>query len=161
VSTDFSATEWVTFDVGGETLADAAAAIDHMPEAGLTEWWPHYDSQLDEHGHVTDVTLTIATRVTLPVWTGSQAASGAEQREWERFSAALLAHEQGHLDIVVSHFDGLDQHMIGQPHAHADGIYQHAWHTAQEASNAYDHQTGHGRHTGTVIDMSVVPVTSP
>jgi predicted secreted Zn-dependent protease len=160
MSTDFGATEWPTYDVSGATLADAAAAIAHLPEAGQTEWWPTYNYQTDEHGHVSDVTLTIATRVTLPTWSGYQSASGAEQQEWDRFAAALLAHEQGHLDIVVSHFNGLDQHMIGVAHDHARAVFQQAQHNAQAASNAYDAQTSHGQHTGTIIDISVVPVTT-
>jgi predicted secreted Zn-dependent protease len=161
VSIDFSATEWVSYDVAGTTLADAAAAIAHLPEAGQTEWWPHYDFQTDEHGHVTDVTLAVATRVTLPNWSGHQSASAAEQREWDRFAAALQAHEQGHLELVVSHLNGLDQQMLGVPHDHAQGIYHHAQQQLQAASDAYDQQTNHGQSTGTVIDLSVVPVASP
>jgi len=161
VSIDFSATEWVSFDVAGATLADAASAIAHLPEAGQTEWWPRYDFQTDEHGHVSDVTLTVATRVTLPSWSGHQSASGGEQREWDRFAAALQAHEQGHLELVVSHLNELDQHMLGVSHDHAQNIFHQALQQLHAASEAYDQQTNHGQNTGTVIDLSVVPVASP
>jgi predicted secreted Zn-dependent protease len=161
VSTDFGSTDWASYDVGGATLADAASAIAHLPEAGQTEWWPQYGYQTDEHGHLSEVTLTIPTRVTLPRWTDYHGSSAAEQREWDRFAAALLAHEQGHLDLVVSHLNGLDQHMLGVSHDHAQGVFHQAQQNLQAASDAYDHQTNHGQNTGTVIDLSVVPVASP
>jgi predicted secreted Zn-dependent protease len=155
VATDFSATDWVSYDVGGTTLGDAAAAIAHLPEAGQTEWSPHYEFQTDERGHVSEVALTVATRVTLPAWSGYQSASGAEQHEWDRFAAALQAHEQGHLDLVASHLNGLDQHMLGVSHDHAQSIYHQALQQLQAACDAYDHQTNHGQSAGTVIDLSV------
>jgi len=160
VSSDFTATEWVSSDVAAATLADAAAAIAHLPEAGATQYCSQYQVQTTE-GHVTEVTLTVATRVTLPDWSGRQSASAPEQREWDRFAAALLAHEQGHLDLIVSYLNGLDQQMIGVSQDHAAAIYHQARQQLDAASDAYDQQTNHGLSTGTVIDLSAIQIPAP
>jgi predicted secreted Zn-dependent protease len=43
----------------------------------------------------------VKTRITMPHWPGYDSAPDADQREWDRFLAALKAHEQGHVDLVL------------------------------------------------------------
>lgn len=158
MSTTFHSTDWSYYDVSGATIADAAAAIAHLPEAGSAEWHPEYHYQANEHGVITEVTVTVGTTVTLPNWTGYSSASSAEQAEWTRFIHALTAHEQGHLQLAVDHLTDIDQRMTGvSPDAAA-----HTWTSAlgdlQRASDSYDSQNDHGRSAGTIIDLDVVPV---
>ena len=155
MATEFSATDWQYYDVSATTLRDAASAIAHLPEAGSTEWFPAFSYESDEHGNVSSATVTVATRVTLPNWSGVSSAGQAEQDEWNRFLAALVAHENGHLELVTAHFTDVDQHMIGGAPHHAQSVFDHALHSLHAASQAYDSQTDHGRHAGTIIDVDV------
>jgi predicted secreted Zn-dependent protease len=157
MATDFSSTDWSYYDVGGSTLRDAASAIAHLPEAGTAEWFPNFSYETDQHGNVTSVTVTVGTRVTLPNWSGYSGACQAEKDEWDRFCAALVAHENGHLELVTTHLTGIDQKMTGGSTHHAQSAFDHALHDLHAASKAYDGQTDHGRNTGTIIDTSASP----
>jgi predicted secreted Zn-dependent protease len=157
MGTDFSSTDWQYYDVGGSTLTDAASSIEHLPEAGTAEWFPQFSYEADEHGKVTSVSITVGTRVTLPDWSGYSGACQAEKDEWDRFRAALMAHENGHLELVTTHLSGLDQHMTGGSAQDAQSAFEHALNNLKSASQSYDSQTNHGRSTGTIIDVSVSP----
>jgi predicted secreted Zn-dependent protease len=156
MSIDYSSTDWHYYDVGGATLADVVAAIESYPEAGSAEWWPRY-SVATEDGNVTEATITIDTRITLPNWTDRDAASSAEQAEWDRFLQALTEHENGHIHILVTQFTDIDTQMVGKSEHDAKDVFDGAVTQLQQATNDYDSSTDHGRLTGTVVDLSVCP----
>jgi predicted secreted Zn-dependent protease len=155
MAVEYSDIEWVAYDVDGTTLADVVANIAHLPEAGTAEWHPQYDYQADEHGVVSDVTINVGWKITMPNWTGRDSASQPAQDEWDRFWSVLETHERGHLELVDTALSTLDQQMIGKSVTAA----QHAWNAAlaklQQDSNAYDTANDHGRKAGTIIDLSV------
>src|SRR5690348_8843352 len=118
MGTRFPETEWVTYDVAAESLADAASAVSRLPEAATTEWFPHFRSTT-VGGRLAEVDVEVPTRVTMPRWTGYADASPDERHEWDRFCAALHAHEQGHLDLVREHLQEVETQLAGQTPARA------------------------------------------
>lgn len=108
------------YDVHGDTLREVGEWMDrHGPAGadgrrfhGYTEWavsW-RYRYRPGRTGCAvsaleTDLTVTIR----LPRWHPGEDASPAAIREWERYSAALRAHEAGHADIGVSAAEAIRQ----------------------------------------------------
>jgi predicted secreted Zn-dependent protease len=156
MSLDFSDTEWVSAPVGGTTLAAVAATVSQMQEAAKTEWFPRYVSETTG-GLISSVTVTVKTRVTMPDWSGYATVSQAEKDEWDRFCAALRAHEQGHIQLVLDNLSGIDEQLVGKSASDAAQAWSDALAGLKSASDAYDDSTDHGRNQGTTIDISVSP----
>jgi predicted secreted Zn-dependent protease len=156
MSLDFSDTEWVSAPAAGTTLAAVAATITAMPEAATTKSFPRY--AYETTGDViSSVTVTVRTRVTMPDWSGYATASQAEKDEWDRFCAALRAHEQGHIQLVLDNLAGIDGQLVGKSVSDAAQAWNDALVGLKSASDAYDQSTDHGRNQGTTIDISVSP----
>jgi predicted secreted Zn-dependent protease len=153
MSVEFSDTERGFYDVDADSLAAAAEAISQMAEAAETEWFPRYEYQTMGHA-LSSAAVSVRTRITLPRWTGYRSAAKAEQDEWRRFCAALEAHEEGHIELVVRHFSDLDERLVGQSVAAAQRVWERALAALESASQAYDRETDHGRKRGTIIDVS-------
>lgn len=151
--TTFNAAARESYDVWGSTLQEVVDAISQYPEAGAAEWFPAYNVECDDSGTVVRATVTVDQRITMPNWVDYPNASDAAKAEWDRFSAALEAHEQGHLDIVRQQLEGLDEQLVGLTPADAEAAFQAAVAQLQQASNDYDTSTDHGRSTGTVVDL--------
>jgi predicted secreted Zn-dependent protease len=149
---DFVDTERASSDVHGGSLAAVASVISQLDEAGKTEWSPTY---VMTDGNPPDVTVTVKTKITMPRWPEYGTACQAEKDEWDRFFAALEAHEQGHVDLVRQHLGGIDEQMAGQSSDGAKQLWVSALQDLQSASDNYDVDTDHGRNQGTVIDVSV------
>lgn len=97
-----------------------------MAEAAETEWFPHLLSSATRH----------------PSFSG-------------RFCAALEAHEEGHVELVVQQLSGLDERLVGQSVGAAQRVWKQALAAVEAASETYDRETDHGRKRGTIIDVSV------
>jgi Bacterial protein of unknown function (DUF922) len=152
----FNDTEQVCSDVHGTTLVAVATLISQMDEAGKAEWFPTYTLTADDPP---TVSVTVNTRITMPRWVEYGSASQPEKDEWDRFIAALEAHEQGHIDIVKQQLSGIDEQMAGPSPDAAKQIWQNALSDLQSASDNYDAQSDHGRNQGTIIDLSAVTQT--
>src|SRR6266508_1099607 len=148
--TEIHQPERVTDDVSAPTLTAAAEVIAQMDEAGKAEWWPNlaYDT---DGAVVTRATVTVTTRITMPRWPEYTTAAQACKDEWDRFWVALDRHEQGHIQLVHQHLDGVHRQLKGQPAAEAQQIWSAATAALDTASAAYDSQTDHGRNQGTTI----------
>ena len=145
--------EWVSYTVSGTTLQDVVDAVSHLPEAGSAEWFPDYSYEADASGTVSDATVHVGWKITLPQWDGYDSATPTAQAEWDRFLAALEAHERGHLDLVDQQLRDLDTKMIGHSVHDAQQAFNTALAALQTASNTYDAGNDHGRNAGTVIDV--------
>lgn len=148
-------TDVITYDLPGARLLDVATLVAQAAETGTTRWTPRYSYTTTGAG-ISDAVVTVGTRITVPRWTGYAGAIEAEQREWDRFSEALLAHERGHVALVTEHLCNIDQRMIGETEQGARAIWQDALDSLRAASDAYDVETDHGRNNGTIIDVDVV-----
>lgn len=150
---EYSDIEWVSYSVSGATLADVVAAVSAQPEAGSAEWHPDYSYEADDSGTVTDATVHIGWKITMPQWDGYDSATDSQKAEWDRFWSALETHERGHLDLVDQYLRDIDQQMIGQPVAAAQKVWSDALTSLQSGSDSYDSQNDHGRNQGTNIDV--------
>jgi predicted secreted Zn-dependent protease len=158
-----------TYDVDAETLEDFEKAISKRKEAGDTDWTPVYNYD-QEDGKVTNVTVTVTIKVTMPNWPGAAKLKGKAKAEWDRFYKALEAHEQGHVKIAQEQFKGLAEKMLGKKEADAKKEFEKAKKAAKDASDKYDKSNDHGRKQGTIIDVdagkdekksSTAPSTEP
>jgi predicted secreted Zn-dependent protease len=154
MSTRFPETEWTTYDVDAESLAEAASALMRLPEAAATEWFPHFTSTT-AGGRLAQVDVEVPTRVTMPRWTGYARASAAEREEWDRFCLALRAHEQRHLDLVREHLKDAAAQLVGLTPARAAVTWTRVLDALEAASRALDRSSDHGRAAGTILDVAV------
>jgi len=83
------------FTVSG-TLREAANAVAARPEAGATITAP---DMVTGDGWPSHVQVTVTQVVELPEWDGKAAATQGQRNEWDRFKAAITAHENGHVAI--------------------------------------------------------------
>ena len=153
MAVNFSDTERAYSDVHGNTLAAVASIIAQQDEAGKAEWFPTYTLSGDDPP---SATVTVKTKITMPRWREYGSASQAEKDEWDRFFAALLAHEQGHIDLVTQRLSGIDEQMAGQSPGAAQQIWASALSDLQSVSDSYDVDSDHGRNQGTIIDLSAL-----
>jgi len=153
LTTDFQPTDWTSYEVPEPTLEEAARAVIGRGEGGCT--WHGAAYALEGDAVVTAAAVTVQTRVTLPEWSGYAGAPAAAQREWDRFRRALMDHEYGHLDLVISHLTDLDRRLVGGSHSNAEAIFQRALRDLAAAEAEFDARTDHGRNAGTVIDVSI------
>jgi predicted secreted Zn-dependent protease len=150
---------WSTWDLHASDLAGVVSAIEGMPEAGNTDWsHSAYTSHHGDSGAVESVDVTVEISVSLPHWVERDSAPHAEQLEFDRATAALHTHEQGHVDLVHTYLEHIDTHMVGGPESHAAQVWSETFHNLQAASDHYDAGNGHGVSEGTTI---TVPVATP
>jgi len=144
---------WSTHDVHGRTLEEVAGHIQQMTEAGQTHWTPRYHVQEWEGQTMKRVQVDVYVEVTMPHWTEYSAATAAEQAEWDRFVEALRAHEQGHIDLVVTYTENADVMLEGLDEHAAAARWQENLYALQQASDQYDTGNDHGRNAGTTIEV--------
>lgn len=101
------------YDISGATLAElnmAARRAGPVSQAtgarvwGMCTWqitWQYSTAGGQGKCAVDKFSIKLSSVLDLPRWTNRDAASGALQAEWERFSAALRRHEDGHKDNGV------------------------------------------------------------
>lgn len=154
MSVQFLDTEQVSYAVNADTLTAAAELISQKAEAGKAEWFPRYDYETTG-SEISNATITVRTRTTMPQWSRYSSASQAEKDEWDRFFASLQAHEQGHIELVMRHLDHVDEQLVGKSVDGAAEAWQSTLDALLSASREYDSQTDHGRSQGATIDISV------
>jgi Bacterial protein of unknown function (DUF922) len=100
--------------VGGTTLAQAAAALNRLPEWG--EGGGQIRADRIAPGNSTNLTVKLHANLIrrMPTWTGYAKASDAARAEWDRMSGKLGAHEDRHVAIAVEEADQLAQDLIGK-----------------------------------------------
>jgi predicted secreted Zn-dependent protease len=142
---------WSTYEVPGHTLEEAARHIEQAAEAGHTHWMPQYHVQEWEGQTIKRVQVDVYVEISMPHWSGYDAATPAEKAEWDRFYAALQTHEQGHIDLVRSYTENADVMMEGLDEHGAAQKWQENLQALQQASDQYDTGNDHGRNAGTTI----------
>jgi predicted secreted Zn-dependent protease len=152
MGTTYSGPTQRTYTVSG-SLSDAVDAIVQREEAGKTTWQVSYTYQPGDDGNIASVEFTCAFAIEMPVWSGYSSATPEEQAEWDRFYAALDAHEQGHVQIAQYIMDTADPFFVGSPTSDADRIFQELLTTLQSQSDAFDTDTNHGINTGCTITV--------
>ncbi len=140
--------------VAATSLADVATALAARPEAGHVAW--SADMRFGASaGAIDAVEVSVTIDLEMPDWTPPPTMLPRARAEWHRWYAALLAHEQGHIDLVHAHFDGLAPRIIGRSPREGDRTFRAAKGALGRASTAYDRRTSHGRRQGTIMDVSI------
>jgi hypothetical protein len=143
-----------SYGVTGTTLRDVATAIGGRAEAGRVRWRTSLSFSAPR-GRIESVRVTANVTLEMPAWTPPPAMLPRARAEWHRWYSALLAHEQGHIDLVHAHLDGLAAAMLGRRPARGRAMFRAAQSTLARESRRYDASTDHGRSSGTVMDVSI------
>ncbi len=143
-----------SYAVSALSLADVAAQMSARDEAGHVGWSLDMNFTAPK-GPVETVTLTAAITLEMPAWTPPATMLPKARAEWNRWYAALMAHEQGHIDLVHAKFDGLAAKMVGQSPTKANQMFAAARRSLTTASAAYDTKTNHGMNTGTIMNVTI------
>lgn len=139
------------FPVTG-TLRQVAGELAARGEAGsVTSQVTDAAYVATEAGRLRIVAITVNETLLMPVWTNRDERPPAEQREWDRFYAALLAHEQEHIDIDREVFANLHRRCLRETITRMNELIDEAVALADEHNRAFDTATAHGRNTGTSI----------
>ncbi len=150
-----------TYSVSG-TLLEAANTLAARTEAGsTTSQFSDIAYTTTESGRVVTANITVTETISLPVWSGYAAASAAEKAEWDRFHAALAAHEQHHVQIDRTAYTNIHAKLVGKSQTRADEIIDQTETATTALNDAYDTQTAHGRNAGTTINPPTSSSASP
>jgi len=147
-----------SYTVSG-SLRQAAEAVGARKEAGATLTTPDLVAA-DNGRRMTQAQVTVTQVVELPEWDGKASATQNQRAEWDRFKAAITAHEAGHVGTDVKAFAGahtkiLARKTIAESNTEFDTIV-----TQADTDNAtFDTSTDHGRNAGTKINPNIDEVT--
>jgi predicted secreted Zn-dependent protease len=153
--TVFEKIKWKTYKVDARTLAKAAKMMGERNEAGETTWNFPADWETDADGKIIKATVNVRITVTMPGWPGLKNQSKAVRKEWRRFWKALREHELGHVNIAKEKLKNFADNLQGLTEEEAKNILKHKKKELQDASDAYDAKTDHGRKEGTEINVDV------
>ncbi len=143
-----------SYPLTATSLNDVAPLISGPGEAGKTTWGPHLDYRTTG-SRMTSVKITAWINVEMPAWTPPPSMLPKAKAEWNRWYAALLAHEAAHVQLVHDKLDGLATRMIGMTERAGKNLYESKKTELDAASKAFDARTGGGTKTGTIIDPTI------
>lgn len=152
------------FDVHGKTWHEIRASLDEngpVDSAGVrryasTKWGIRWGWAAPKHGKVDPRTVRADATVEISMPRLSESEVSSEiRREWNRFAAKMLTHEQNHLAHVAVHANEVEASIL----ASADGRGRINPIAANAAANKivrkirrlderYDLETVHGRNEG-------------
>ena len=138
------------------SLAQVAASLEARGEAGsVTSHIEdiYYEPETEDPVKLAHITVNETRQ--LPQWTDKSKAPLPEQAEWDRFFAAITAHEAEHLAIDKRFLTNLHKKCVKRTHADADAAIDKAEADAQVANDEFDAKTDRGRAAGTVINTNV------
>jgi predicted secreted Zn-dependent protease len=143
-----------TYTIEG-TLADVVATLEAQKEAGETTWPCDLTASQADDGTISSATIDCTINITMPVWSGYASAPAADRAEWDRFYAALEAHEQGHVEIVHAWLDNAAYAWFeGKAFDDRQSIMDSLMANVQYQSDAYDASNGHGINEGCTITVT-------
>jgi hypothetical protein len=143
-----------SYGVAAVSLNDFATQVSGRDEAGHADWKELWNYRTTGN-RITSVIVTVAIDVEMPNWAPPPSMRPRARAEWDRWYAALLAHEQGHVKLVHDKFDGLASRILGKTVRAGGDTFNTAKAELRAASRAYDGRTAHGLRTGTIIDTSI------
>ena len=144
-----------TYAFAGQTLEEISGEVSGRGEAGKVQWSPTMSGQLGPGNKLVDVTVEVNLTLEMPDSAPPAGLGPKAKAEFERWYKALQAHEQGHIDLVVKHFDGLAKRMIGMKGDKAQKLLETTKAALDAESKTYDTSTGNGTKTGTIIDFGI------
>lgn len=151
-----------SYSVSG-SLRTVATAIAARPEAGSVTvspaWQPQTWTPDGGTEEVISAQVTVGQVVELPVWSDKSSATQNQQKEWDRFHAAITTHEAGHVAKDVAAFKGVHTKMLKKTEADADTELDTVIAKAKTDNKDYDTATASGINQGTGINPNIDEVT--
>jgi predicted secreted Zn-dependent protease len=150
------------YNIDGSTVADLRNQINSLGEkakdgkryAGFTYWNIKWRYQYRSNGHlcsISSVSVTIKIRYVYPKWSGRDFGRGELRIEWDRYIAALEAHERGHRDIAVAAAARIESAIAGmiRTNCHelgreANALGERILDDCRKRQEDYDAVTNHG-----------------
>ena len=156
------------YDISGATLAElnmAARRAGPVSQAtgarvwGMCTWqitWQYSTTGGPGKCAIDQFSIKLSSILDLPRWTNRDVASGALNAEWERFSAALRQHEDGHKDNGVRAANDLAGRLRSLPPEKActdldtkiRALGERLMAEYRLLDQSYDRATGHGTTQG-------------
>jgi len=147
-----------SYTVSG-TLRQAAESVAARPEAGQTLTSPVLN-MAPPGKWPTHVQVIVGQAVQLPEWDGKASATQNQRNEWDRFKAAITAHEAGHVSTDVKAFANAHVKIRAQPtRAKGSEEFDTIGTQADTDNDSFDARTDHGRNAGTNINPNIDEVT--
>ncbi len=147
----------VSRNLTGTTLADVADATEDADEVGSANF--RFDlSYSHANGLITNVDLTMELTIALPVWDNYANRPQGEKDEWDRFLRALRVHEDGHIAIYQREAPTTYDRLRAARPATINNVLAAETTRIRRLSDAYDHQTDHGRRQQTSHGTTVIQV---
>ncbi len=151
-----------SFSVSG-TLRQVATALEARTEAGATITSSALDSETyePENGteRITAARFTVNQKVELPAWSDKGAATKNQQAEWDRFSAAIKSHEDGHVATDKKSYANAHTKILGKTPTDGNTTWGNLDTQAKTDNDAFDAANDHGRSAGTAINANIDEVT--
>jgi uncharacterized protein DUF4157/CDI toxin RNase A-like protein/uncharacterized protein DUF922 len=134
------------------TLA-ALDAILPSDEVGALDFAVSVSSSGDP---ITSARLDVTQVMTMPRWTEYSSQCQPVKQAWDRFYAALLNHENGHVTRDNQQFAGKHTRFVGHVQSDTQTVTDQVKAEVQAVQDAYDTATDHGRTQTppTVLDTS-------
>lgn len=149
-------TTFTSYDVTTPNLAGVVTIISGRAEAGECTWAIGYGYEsVGRDGKPRGLTVDASINIQMPNWVGRDAARGVERAEWDRFRAALRAHEDGHDSRARVGMQALHDKLADTKVGKLAAVFAAEKRRIQRESNAYDHATTHGQRPppGTIITV--------
>ncbi len=147
-----------TYKITGDTIADVGSGLSaHMATHGeAAHVAPHTRPdgtvpgidvafEFSADGKVARATVTLELDRVLPEWTkASTTTCTCWKQEWDRFDAAIRAHEQEHVNIFTRFLTGLHLKFVGKTQAEADAVLDKEFKATEQAQADFDTRTTNG-----------------
>ncbi len=144
-----------TYSVSGDFLSVANQLAARTEAGSVTSQFSDIAYTPTPSGRVKYANVTVTETVSLPTWADRSKGSPAEQAEWDRFLAALRAHEQQHVAIDQAAYANIHTRLVGLTEAAADARIDQIENAATATNAEFDANTDHGRNAGTTINANV------
>ena len=152
--------QFLHYDVGGTSAREIRRAINAARQAGLgtnapydasTSWRFKWQWPVDRKTGTCDLAntaVTFSAKVRLPRLADPERLGSAVRARWDRYYAALLAHEAGHARYPYAHRGELLAAIKGSDCAHASEAAKAVLARFTDRDHAYDAETRHGATQG-------------
>jgi predicted secreted Zn-dependent protease len=155
------------YAVSGTTAREIRLAIDHQrpwkePQDASTVWgikWAYTTVSSDVGCQLRTLDIKTSVSITIPRWTVDTAADDDLKKRWQTYSAALLAHEDGHKRIAMAAAAEIKNRVNKIKSAPTCAQLESTISLAankviedfRQREKAYDERTAHGRTQGAVF----------
>ncbi len=147
-----------TYDSYSAPTLAALDAILPSDEVGHLDFAMNVSSSGDP---ITSARLDVTQVMTMPRWTEYSSQCQPVKQAWDRFYAALLNHERGHVTRDNQQFPGKHARFVGHAQSETQAVTDQVKAEVQAVQDSYDTATDHGRtqNPPTVLDTS--PTCAP